>query len=164
MNSSNQNSFLLSVLTMAQYKWPISYTPTRSNISRRMWRAVFNVSISYTPTRSNISRRMWRAGLELDVALLLMHLIFIQSSAQKLILSSSAEILIRGSTYASAALPLRFKLIQKKYFTKKKSCSTFDRCFSYRRRRGLSHIGNERSTITSHIQMEPSPHHRLMDR
>ena len=119
MNSSNQNSFLLSVLTMAQYKRPISYTPTRSNISRRMWRAVFNVSFSYTPTRSNISRRMWRAGLELDEALLLMHSIFIQCSAQKLILSSSAEILIRGSKYASAALPLRFKLIQKKYFTKK---------------------------------------------
>ena len=121
MNSSNQNSFLLSVLTMAQYKWPISYTPTRSNISRRMWRAVFNVSFSYTPTRSNISRRMWRAGLELgaDVALLSMHSIFIQSSAQKLILLSSAEILIRGSKYASAALPLRFKLIQKNISQKK---------------------------------------------
>ena len=64
---------------------------------------------------------------------------------------------------ASVALQIE-SYIQKKIFHKKKSCSTFDRCFSYRRRRGFSHIGNERSTITSHIQMEPSPHHRLMDK
>ena len=161
-----------------------------------MWRADLGVSISYTPTRSNISRRMWRAGLEVPSPSWSMHSIFISApKTDALVCSRSLDQGIQVRFHCASNLQL------KKSFTKKNiasfclrtsfkeceerapvwhrnrcshrqrtsrshiGCSKYASaalpnkiflcvwsCCRCRRRRGFSHLGNERSTIASKIQ------------